>query len=125
MGCICKQEWMPQCSSPLTVSYDQNILLIFLCERWIPCQAVTSAFCLLYSPETVHCSTKEAYNSEITFLTLHPWVQSTAARVNIQIIQTSNPDAVHQINNLILMKLMCTACSINVHFKRKISTHFK
>ena len=43
-----------------------------LCERWIPCQAVTSVLCLHYRPETVHWSTKDAYNSEITFLTLHP-----------------------------------------------------
>ena len=45
----------------------------FLCERWIPCQAVTSVLCLHYRPETEQCSTKDAYNSEITFLILHPW----------------------------------------------------
>ena len=44
----------------------------FLCERWIPCQASTSVLCLHYRPETVHCSTKDAYTSEITFLALHP-----------------------------------------------------
>ena len=38
----------------------------FLCERWIPCQAVTSFLCLHYRPETVHSSTKDAYTSEIT-----------------------------------------------------------
>ena len=42
----------------------------FFCERWIPCQA--SVLCLHYRPETVHCSTKDAYTSEITFLALHP-----------------------------------------------------
>ena len=26
-----------------------------------------------YRPETVHCSTKDAYTSEITFLALQPW----------------------------------------------------
>ena len=57
----------------IIVSYDQNISLIFLCERWIPCQASTSVLCLHYRPETVHCSTKDAYTSEITFLVLHPW----------------------------------------------------
>ena len=56
-------------------SYDQNISLIFLCERWIPCQAVTSVLCLHYRPETVHCSIKDAYTSEITFLALPPWVR--------------------------------------------------
>ena len=43
----------------------------FLCEKWIPCQAVTSVLCLHYRPETVHCSTKEVYTSEITFFALH------------------------------------------------------
>ena len=46
-------------------------ILIFLCERWIPCQAVTSVL-LHYRPETVHCSTKDANTSEITFLALKP-----------------------------------------------------
>ena len=40
----------------------------FLYERWIPCQAATSVLCLHYHPETVHCSTKDAHTSEITFL---------------------------------------------------------
>ena len=51
-------------------SYGQNIPLIFLCERWIPCQAVTPVLFLKYRPEAVHCSTKDAYTSEITVLTL-------------------------------------------------------
>ena len=46
----------------------------YLCERWIPCQASTSVFCLHYRSVTVHCSTKDAYTSEITFLALNPWV---------------------------------------------------
>ena len=57
---------------PIIVSYDQNISLIFLCERWIPCQALTSVLCLHCRPETVHCSTKDMNTSEITFLALHP-----------------------------------------------------
>ena len=44
----------------------------FLCERWIPWQAVTFILCLRYRPETVHCSTKDANISEITLLALHP-----------------------------------------------------
>ena len=40
----------------------------FLCERWIPFQASASVLCLHYRPETVHCSTKDVYTSEITFL---------------------------------------------------------
>ena len=58
--------------SYIIVSYDQNISLIILCEWWIPCQALTSVLCLHYRPETVHCSTKDVYTSEITFLALHP-----------------------------------------------------
>ena len=46
----------------------------FLCERWIPCQAVTSVLFLPFRPKTVHCSTKNAYTIEITFLALVPWV---------------------------------------------------
>ena len=58
----------------IIVSYDQNIFhWFFLCEKWIPCQTVASVLCLHYRPETVHCSTKDAYTSEITFLALHPW----------------------------------------------------
>ena len=62
----------------IIVSYDQNIFLIFLCERWIPCQALPSVLCLHYRPETVHCSTKDVYTSEITFLALHPWLSVTS-----------------------------------------------
>ena len=49
----------------------------FLCERWIPCQVVTSVLGLHYRPETMHCSTKDAYTSEITFLALVPWIFQT------------------------------------------------
>ena len=44
----------------------------FLCERRIPWQASTSVLCLHYRPETIHCSTKDAHTSEITFLALLP-----------------------------------------------------
>ena len=33
-----------------------------------------SGLCLLFRPKRVHCSTKDAYTSEITFLALVPWV---------------------------------------------------
>ena len=33
--------------------------------------------CLHYRPETVHCNTKDAYTSEITFLALQPWSNRT------------------------------------------------
>ena len=39
-----------------------------------PCQALTSVLCLHYRSETVHCSTKDVYTSEITFLALHPCI---------------------------------------------------
>ena len=41
--------------------------------KWILCQVVTSVLCLLFRPKIVHCSTKNAYTSEITFLALVPW----------------------------------------------------
>ena len=44
--------------------------LIAVAWKWIPCQAVTSVLCLLFHPKTVHCSTKNTYTSEITFLAL-------------------------------------------------------
>ena len=34
---------------------------------------MTSVLFLLFHPKTVHCSTKNAYTSEITFLALVPW----------------------------------------------------
>ncbi len=47
-----------------------NRLLLW---KWIPCQSSTSVLCLLFRPKTVHCSSKNAYSSEITFLALVPW----------------------------------------------------
>ena len=41
----------------------------YLCER---CQAPTSVLCQHYRLVTLHCSSKEAYTSEITFLALNP-----------------------------------------------------
>ena len=53
----------------------------YLYERWIPWQASTSVLCLHYRPQTVHCSTKDAYTSEISFLALHPWPGAYAGLV--------------------------------------------
>ena len=50
---------------------DRIFHLFFLSEKWIPCQDLTSVLCLQFT-ETVHCSTKDVYTSEITFLALHP-----------------------------------------------------
>ena len=41
--------------------------------KWIPCQASTSVLCLLFRPKTVHCSAKNSYTSEISFLALVHW----------------------------------------------------
>ena len=88
LGGICKQE----CISVRLVSEEDisiefrkfdnshnsflwpEYFINFLCERWIPCQASTSVLCLHYRPETVQCSTKDAYTSEITFLASHPCI---------------------------------------------------
>ena len=60
-----------RCISVRLVSEEDKSIeffIDFLCERWILCQAVTSVLCLHYHLETVHCSTKDAYTCEITFL---------------------------------------------------------
>ena len=72
----------------LIVSYDQNNS--FICERWIPCQASTSVLSLHYRPETVHCSTKDAYN--LKWLSLHynlawSWILCTIKKVYWYMIQ--------------------------------------
>ena len=54
----------------------------YLCERWIPCQASTYVY--ITAHVTVHCSTKDAYTSEITFLALNPWLNwSIVGDINI------------------------------------------
>ena len=54
----------------LIIHIRPEYFIDYLCERWIPCQASTSVLCLRYHPETVHCSTKDAYTSEISFFAL-------------------------------------------------------
>ena len=49
-----------------------NQYISFIFYLWITCLAVTSVLCLHNRPETVLCSTKDAYTSEITFLALQP-----------------------------------------------------
>ena len=71
--------------------YDQNISLIFLYERWIPCQASTSVLCLQYRPQTVHCSTKYACTSEITFLALLPCFNARKCSFLLTLIPISGP----------------------------------
>ena len=60
----------------IIVSYDKNILFIFFCKIWNP-----SALCLHYRPETVHCSTKDAYTSEITFLAYITLIRRSSKKV--------------------------------------------
>ena len=56
----------------IIVSYDQNISLIFMWKMDpMPGFGIRLVFTL--PPRDVHCSTKDAYTSEITFLALHPW----------------------------------------------------
>ena len=50
----------------LIVSYDQNISLIFYVKDGFHVMLVFTL------PPRVHCSTKDAYTSEITFLALQP-----------------------------------------------------
>ena len=62
----------------IIVSYDQHISIIFLCETWIPCQAVTSVLCLHLHYITVHCSTKNGFTYEITIFTLQFFAYKSA-----------------------------------------------
>ena len=55
-------------------------------RKWIPCQALTSVLCLLFLPKTVHCSTKNAYTSKITFLALVPWQKVCKVSIFFKII---------------------------------------
>ena len=52
----------------IIVSYDKNISLIIYVNDG------SHAICLVFTlpPVTVHCSTKGAFTSEITFLALNP-----------------------------------------------------
>ena len=65
--------------------------------KWIPCQAVTTVLCLLFRPKTVHCSTKDAYTSEITSLALVPCLDgnrvNSEARTFVLVISRSNIDS--------------------------------
>ena len=56
----------------IIVSYDQNISQIIFVKMDSMSGCDTSVLCLLFRPKTVHCSTKNAYTSEITFLALVP-----------------------------------------------------
>ena len=69
----------------MIVSYDQNNnSKIFYVKDgshvrlWHPS-------CLHYRPETVHCSTEDAYTSEITFLALLPWLKQCKSLLYIKI----------------------------------------
>ena len=65
-------------------SYDQNISLIFLCERWITCQAVTSVLYLHYSPETAYTAVQKMCTLiKKTVLALHPCKDLYSALCNI------------------------------------------
>ena len=54
----------------IIVVYDQNILLIFDAKDGSHVRLQHRFACLHYRPETIHCHTKDAYTSEITFLLL-------------------------------------------------------
>ena len=107
LGGICKQEWEHQCSFGIpsrikALNFDNfdnshnsflwpEYFIDFFIEKWIPCQAVTSILCLHYRPETVHCSTKDAYTYEITFLALHPCLLLSQLKRTAEIISSNPP----------------------------------
>ena len=56
----------------IIVSYDQNISFIFFYEKDGSHVRLWHPSCVYITAQTVHCSTKDVYTSEITFLALHP-----------------------------------------------------
>ena len=96
-------------SVPLVSEEDKSIKLDFLCERWIPCQAVTSVLCLLFRPGTVHCSTKNAYTSELTIFTIlwakptHSGLPTNNETLGIYLISYFH-DSLQPDQNLIVLK---------------------
>ena len=85
LGGICKQEYMQQWSFSILgrlkhwilkiliidiiVSYEQNISLIFYVKDESHVRLRQPSFVYI-TAQTVHCSTKDAYTSEINFLAL-------------------------------------------------------
>ena len=74
-----------------------------------------SVLCLLFRPKTIHCSTKNAYTSEITFLALVPWIDHNTGwgwgdKIN------------HSISYVHLAKLpfllQGAKCKLNVYLKK-------
>jgi len=95
----------------ILVSYDQNIDYFYVKDGSnYPCQGSTSVLCLHYRPETVHCSTKDAYTSEITFLALVPWL--TIVLIGNTEYVLSRDKRVAEIDYQLKCAIFSTACSI-------------
>ena len=93
-------------------------------KKWIPCQAVTSVLCLLFRPKTVHCSTKNAYTSEITFLALHPWYQKYCNHANTW---SSNKHAAfinYKIKIANSWMFIRTPCKLHNHLKNILKENY-
>ena len=58
----------------IIVSYDQNISLIIYVKDGSHVRLRQPSCVFHYRPETVRCSIKDAYTSEITLLALLPWI---------------------------------------------------
>jgi len=69
--------------------------------HWIMCKMDPKSgfdirqLCLHYRPVTVHCSTKDEYTSEITFLALVPWVKASS---NLKLLYTQRNSFCHTQN---------------------------
>ena len=83
----------------IIVFYYQNISQIIL-WKWIPCQAVTSILCLLFRLKTVHCSTKNMYTSEITFLVKEYLSDAKLPRIQWPILNVSYRNEVPSANHV-------------------------
>ena len=59
----------------IIVSYDQNISLIFYVNDGSHVRLRHLSCVYINAQRQVHCSTKDVYTSEMTFLALHSWLK--------------------------------------------------
>ena len=63
---------------------------------------------LQYRPETVHCSTKDAYTSEITFLALKPWSKQLLKNTILMVFRRAVKEGLGVRKHRILIRVFKT-----------------
>ena len=86
----------------------------FLCERWIPCQALTSVLCLHYRPETVHCSELHISCVKLT-------MKKLSEKNTIRVIIRTTVSILHIFDQRKVSRLHCHLEKVNslLYFKEK------